>query len=123
MSHCPPLFRETLWFKKGELDAEEAAAAAAGDDDLAPAAVDLLPVADRYRDDGTLGPEDTASFGLHTGSTTMLAALAAPPPPAGASAMSESDLARELRRSSLPYAVLLVAGLAALAAVIVLFGW
>ena len=64
-------FRETLWFKKGELDAEAAAKAAPDD----PAAVDLLPVEDRYTDDGSLCAGDSVSFGLHTGHTQHIAMM------------------------------------------------
>ena len=46
-------FRETLWFKKGELDVQ----AAQDPDGLG--AADLLPVEDRYADDGTLAATDT----------------------------------------------------------------
>ena len=62
-------FRETLWFKKGELDAEAAAKASPDE----PAAVDLLPVEDRYTDDGSLSSGDSVSFGLHTGRTQHIA--------------------------------------------------
>ena len=64
-------FRETLWFKKGELDAEAAAKAAPDE----PAAVDLLPVEDRYADDGSLCAGDSVSFGLHTGHTQHIATI------------------------------------------------
>ena len=56
-------FRETLWFKKGELDIQ----AAQDPDGLG--AADLLPVEDRYADDGTLAPADTAAFGVQTALT------------------------------------------------------
>lgn len=78
-------FRETLWFKKGLLDAEAAEAQAQAqaqsqthaqaqlaDDEAGAGAVDTLPVEDRYLDDGTLAPSDSVVFGLHTGSTQML---------------------------------------------------
>lgn len=60
-------FRETLWFKKGELDIQ----AAQDPDGLG--AADLLPVEDRYADDGTLAPADTAAFGVHSGQTQSVA--------------------------------------------------
>jgi hypothetical protein len=59
-------FRETLWFKKGELDVQ----AAQDPDGLG--AADLLPVEDRYADDGTLAAADTAAFGVHSGETQSL---------------------------------------------------
>jgi hypothetical protein len=62
-------FRETLWFKKGELDVQ----AAQDPDGLG--AADLLPVEDRYTDDGTLAAADTAAFGVHSGKTQSLATL------------------------------------------------
>ena len=62
-----PKFRETLWFKKGELDAEQAQLAADGDDDLRPDAVDSLPVEDRYC--GPVHSSDTSQFGVHSGTT------------------------------------------------------
>lgn len=68
-------FRATLWFKKGELDAAAAFAAAAGDDDLHPAAVDLIPAEDRYADDGSVTAADSTTYGLRTGATTMLPTL------------------------------------------------
>ena len=62
-------FRETLWFKKGELDA------AAAQDPEGPGAADLLPIEDRYRDAGSLASADTASFGLHSGQTQTIESL------------------------------------------------
>ena len=62
-------FRETLWFKKGELDA------AAAQDPEGPGAADLLPIEDRYRDDGSVASTDTASFGLHSGQTQTIESL------------------------------------------------
>lgn len=68
-------FRETLWFKKGELDAEAAQDAARDADDLLPGAVDLLPVDDRYLDDGGVTRGDSVEFGVHSGTTQHLACL------------------------------------------------
>jgi hypothetical protein len=62
-------FRTTLWFKKGELDA------AAAQDPEGPGAADLLPIEDRYRDDGSVNSADTAAFGLRSGQTQAIAAL------------------------------------------------
>lgn len=47
-----PKFRETLWFKKGLLDALAA--------DL------LLPIEDRYIDDGSVTPADIEELSLNT---------------------------------------------------------
>ena len=69
-------FRETMWFKKGELDAAaatEAAQKAATDPGVADK-VDSLPMEDRYSDDGSLTAAD-AKFSLKTGRTQMMAAV------------------------------------------------
>jgi len=65
MKHVGPKFRETLWFKRGELDAErDATMTEAAEDE--PSAV-MLPIEDRYLDDGSVSVDDTATFGLHVG--------------------------------------------------------
>lgn len=110
-------FRETLWFKKGELDAREAAGAAAGDDDLAPGAADLLPVEDRYRDDGSLTRTDSHSFGVHSGTTTWFQPVRDGSIAASAAEYAERDMVREMKRGT---AVRLMAiGLALLALAVV----
>ncbi|MBV8757143.1 MAG: hypothetical protein JO257_07715 [Deltaproteobacteria bacterium] len=76
-------FRTTLWFKKGELDA------AAAHDPEGTGAADLLPIEDRYADDGSVSGEDRAAFSLGSGHTQALALMkqtaqiapvSAPPP-------------------------------------------
>jgi len=62
-------FRETLWFKKGLLDADLAHASG---DAFATNAADLLPIEDRYADDGTVSREDSKVLGLSTGVTQLL---------------------------------------------------
>ena len=59
-------FRETLWFKKGDLDVK------AAEDPDGLGAADLLPVEDRYLDDGSVAPADTSAFGVHSGQTQGL---------------------------------------------------
>ena len=88
-----PKFRETLWFKKGELDAEQAQLAADGDDELRPDAVDSLPIEDRYR--GPVHSSDTSQFGVHTGTTQAVGVERRGDD--GASAVSESDLVAEMK--------------------------
>jgi hypothetical protein len=67
-------FRETMWFKKGELDVQAAEAAAAehaktGKDGHDKA--DLMPIDERYKDDGTLSRSDKEKYSLRTGATMM----------------------------------------------------
>ncbi|HUS63707.1 MAG TPA: hypothetical protein VMZ28_04150 [Kofleriaceae bacterium] len=88
-----PKFRETLWFKKGELDAEQAQLAADGDDDLRPDAVDSLPVEDRYC--GPVHSSDTSHFGVHSGTTQ---AVGMERKAADEGEVSESELVAELKQ-------------------------
>jgi hypothetical protein len=82
-------FRETLWFKKGELDAAAAQAAArAREGDVMPDRADALPIEDRYRDDGTVSRQDAERLSLRTGSTQMMQSLRTP---AGARGKQVSD--------------------------------
>ncbi len=50
------MFRETLWFKRGELD-----------DEVTP-----LPLEDRYLDDGQVTSMDSFEWGVRTGETRRL---------------------------------------------------
>lgn len=109
-----PKFRETLWFKKGELDAEQAQLAADGDDDLRPDAVDTLPVEDRYC--GPVHSSDTNHFGVHTG-TTQAVGVERTAPDAGE--VSETELVAEMKGRRPVVALGLVgAGLCAFAVLI-----
>jgi hypothetical protein len=69
-------FRETLWFKKGEQDAEVAHKQVAGE--TGRIAIDTLPVEDRYLDDGSVRREDSQLFGLHTGTTQAIEPVGVP---------------------------------------------
>jgi serine/threonine-protein kinase len=69
-------FRETMWFKKGDLDVQAAEAAAAErartgkvvDQDKA----DSLPMDERYKDDGSITRSDKEKYSLRTGGTMMM---------------------------------------------------
>ncbi|HEY1555848.1 MAG TPA: serine/threonine-protein kinase [Kofleriaceae bacterium] len=75
-------FRETMWFKKGELDAHAATAAAderartgkVVDQDKA----DSLPIDERYKDDGSITRGDKEKYSLRTGSTMMMESIRDP---------------------------------------------
>lgn len=66
-------FRETMWFKKGELD--EAAAEAASEkrkrDELASDKADEMAIDERYNDDGSITAQDKNRLSLRTGATLM----------------------------------------------------
>jgi hypothetical protein len=72
-------FRETMWFKKGDLDAQAAVAAAeerarTGKDSSGDKA-DSLPMDERYKDDGSISRGDKEKYSLRTGGTQMMAAM------------------------------------------------
>ncbi len=56
-----PAFRETLWFKRGEL---------VEDEERVP-----LPIEDRYLDEDSLERGDSDTYGLHSGQTSALPVL------------------------------------------------
>jgi hypothetical protein len=69
-------FRETMWFKKGDLDAQAAVDAAeqrarTGKDGAADKA-DSMPMDQRYQDDGSISRGDKEKYSLRTGGTQML---------------------------------------------------
>jgi hypothetical protein len=81
-------FRETMWFKKGDLDAQAAVAAAeerarTGKDASVDKA-DSLPMDERYKDDGSISRGDKDKYSLRTGATQMMTAAK----PDAASSMS-----------------------------------
>jgi hypothetical protein len=72
-------FRETMWFKKGDLDAQAAVAAAeerarTGKDSTGDKA-DSLPMDERYKDDGSISRGDKEKYSLRTGGTQMMPAM------------------------------------------------
>jgi hypothetical protein len=91
-------FRETMWFKKGDLDAAAAEAAAqnpeaSGGQDKA----DSLPVEDRYGDDGTLTTTDQARYSLKTGNTGAMPAMR---DGSASGSVSERELIGEMKGGS-----------------------
>jgi hypothetical protein len=109
-------FRETLWFKKGELDA------VAAQDPEGPGAADLLPIEDRYGDDGSVSNADTAAFGVRSGQTQSLDMLtqtrrvevveASAPPP---------DVIAHLKAGRLPVIAAIAASVLAMVAAVYVF--
>ncbi|MCG8421490.1 MAG: protein kinase [Proteobacteria bacterium] len=92
-------FRETMWFKKGELDSAAAVAAQeekqrTGRDVLDKA--DFMPMEDRYEDDGSLTSGDRRRFSLKTGGTEMMPAMDGQHP-SQSQQVSERELISELK--------------------------
>jgi len=94
-------FRETMWFKKGELDeaAAQAAASAPQSPDALPVSdkADELPIEDRYKDDGSISAKDREKFSLRTGATAMMPAVNLPPEPVAGAKMDERDMVSEMK--------------------------
>ena len=94
-------FRETMWFKKGDLDAQAAQAAAeeaakTGKADGGDKA-DSLPIDERYKDDGTITRGDKEKYSLRTGATQMMAAIKDDKRATGSSKISEDALIGEMK--------------------------
>jgi hypothetical protein len=68
-------FRETLWFKKGQLDSDAAEERARTGRATGNEQTDSLPMDERYKDDGSLSHGDKEKFSLRTGGTEMMAKL------------------------------------------------
>ena len=118
MSTKPTNFRITLWFKLGSL-AEQAEADA---DAAEPAPGDtLLPIEDRYLDDGSVTSADSRAFSLRSGRTQTL--------PLDVIDLEELDddgaelahLVQEMKHGRRPMLAALAGGVAALCGVVLLF--
>jgi hypothetical protein len=93
-------FRETMWFKKGDLDAEAAAKAAAdrakSGRDTGNEQADSLPIDERYKDDGSISRGDKEKYSLRTGGTEMMPALR-DGPAQSSDKVSEDELIGEMK--------------------------
>jgi serine/threonine-protein kinase len=113
-------FRETMWFKKGELDEAAAEAAAkARPEEMASTRADAMEMDERYTDDGTLTSQDQDRLSLRTGATMMMDAVQGSP--RAASQVSEEELVSEMTAGrgklilGVIVAVIVVGGVVALA--------
>jgi len=88
------MFRETMWFKRGELEEETTP----------------LPIEDRYLDDGQLTNMDSSAWGVHTGETQQL-----PPEVLAACKLDQPDVMQQLVREMKPRKAVIAAAAATLA--------
>tara|TARA_R110002096_G_scaffold292224_1_gene486554 strand:+ start:115200 stop:116801 length:1602 start_codon:yes stop_codon:yes gene_type:complete len=88
-------FRETMWFKKGELDeaAAKAASQAKPESDVS-AKADEMEMDVRYSDDGSITEQDKDRLSLRTGATMMMEAI--PEQTAPKSRVTEDELVSEM---------------------------
>jgi len=90
-------FRETMWFKKGDLDAQAAEEAAATGDAAAAGKADLMPMEERYTDDGSITSTDGDRYSLRTGATSTMQAVRDDSGPDAGSSVSERELVGEMK--------------------------
>jgi hypothetical protein len=115
-------FRETMWFKKGELDAQAAVAAAEErartGKDVATDKADSLPIDERYKDDGSISRADKEKYSLRTGGTMMMQKM--PDSGAGASMnkVGEDVLVGEMKKGRWVVVTLILVALAAIGAIV-----
>ena len=121
-------FRETMWFKKGDLDAQAAVAAAEErartGKEAANDKADSKAIDERYNDDGSLSRQDAQKYSLRTGATQMMSAIKDQP---GASSkmsgsltkVSEDELIGEMKGLPLWLKLAIPAGIIAVILIIV----
>ena len=116
-------FRETLWFKKGDVEhmiAEARAKIASPEGKVAEApnpAEEVLPIEDRYVDDGTVTADDRKKFSLRSGQTA--AAMPTVKAKVPGESMSEAEVLAEVSSGSRKVVVVLVALVLIVAAIAV----
>ncbi len=123
-SCATPAFRETLWFKQGDVEQMVAdakaklQAAGKGTGDAPVIADDARPLEDRYVDDGSVTVEDRKKFSLRTGGTATALPTASGTAVPGEK-MDEDEMVGELS-SGRRTLILIIAGVVILALVVVI---
>jgi len=117
-------FRETMWFKKGDLDAQAAVAAAeerarTGKDASVDKA-DSLPMDERYKDDGSISRGDKEKYSLRTGATQMMSAVKKDAGSSMSGKVSEDALIGEMKSGRSMMLLIIGLGVLALGAIIFL---
>ncbi len=110
-------FRETMWFKKGELDAAAAEDAAAQNDANATDKADTLPIDERYTDDGSITGGDAEKYSLRTGNTSMMTAMRDDVAPSAS--VSERELVGEMKGGRNLMLIGIAVAVAAIVAIVV----
>jgi eukaryotic-like serine/threonine-protein kinase len=114
-------FRETMWFKKGDLDTQAAIAAAEErartGKDVATDKADSLPMDERYKDDGSISARDKEKYSLRTGGTQMMQAIRGDIG-AAAAKVSEDELIGEMKGGRRIVMIAIVVGVIAAIAII-----
>jgi serine/threonine-protein kinase len=116
-------FRETMWFKKGDLDAQAAQAAAEERErtgkEVAADKADSLPMDERYKDDGSISRGDKEKYSLRTGATQMMSAVKGDKAASSMSGkVSEDELIGEMKKGRGMWVAIILVGLAAIGFII-----
>jgi serine/threonine-protein kinase len=112
-------FRETMWFKKGELDEAAARAAAQAKPEAGVSAkADEMEMDERYSDDGSITQQDQERLSLRTGATMMMDSVN-PGQPAPRGQVSEDYLVSEMTEGR--NKILLILGVAVVVVGLALF--
>ena len=114
-------FRETMWFKKGDLDAAAAEAAAQDKEGASSDKADSLPIEERYSDDGTITTGDAARYSLKTGQTSSMPVMRGDPSAAASGAVSEDELIGEMKGGRKIVLILIALGVIAAVAIAIVF--
>jgi hypothetical protein len=118
-------FRETMWFKKGDLDAEAAVAAAEErartGKEVATDKADSLPIDERYKDDGSISRSDKEKYSLRTGATMMMSAMPDQRPDGGTSKVGEDVLVGEMKGGRKWVLIAIIGAVVAIAVIVALF--
>ncbi len=116
-------FRETMWFKKGDLDTQAAIAAAEErartGKDVASDKADSLPMDERYKDDGSITRGDKEKYSLRTGGTQMMQAVRGDIG-AAAAKVSEDELIGEMKSGRRVVMIAIAIGLIAAIAIVIM---
>ncbi len=118
-------FRETMWFKKGDLDAQAAVAAAEErartGKDASNDKADSMPIDERYRDDGSISRGDKEKYSLRTGGTQMMAAVKDTGASGSQAKVSEDALIGEMKQGRGKVFALIAAAVALVVVIVFLF--
>jgi len=117
-------FRETMWFKKGDLDAQAAIAAAEErartGKDVAADKADTKPIDERYNDDGSITRGDKEKYSLRTGSTMMMSSIDPKKASSSLTKVSEDELIGEMKGGRGKVIAAIVVGMIIIALIILM---
>ena len=123
-------FRETMWFKKGELDEAAAQAAAqiakegaqgGAEGVLVSDKADELGIDERYKDDGSISAGDRQRLSLRTGNTQMMSAVKEPVAALPGERMGEDALIEEMQSGRKKTLAIVVVAVLFITAVVLYF--